>query len=327
MALALAGATTLAVIAGLIPLMAKVNVHRIRANPDPYPFNVLSREPSGEELLLDRPDGTRLRTIVHGNGPPVVLLHGYGVSLLEWNIIWQLLRNTGSRLIAYDHRGHGQSTLGAQGIGSVPMADDVKAVLDYFDVRDGVLVGHSMGGFLALVFLLTHPEAASARLKHCLILGSHAGDLLRRSPQNRLQILLMKTGILQRLVRNQTYGWALGASIYGERPAPSGIEVFRQVFAAQQHGALLPILQAQVDENYYNRLGEITLPCTVVYGGRDKTTPAHHSEALHRGLAQSRLIRIEKAGHMLNWEAPETIAEVIQSIGIETVEKESRVDS
>ena len=317
MTLAPAVATTLAVIAGLIHLMAKVNVHGIRANPDPYPFNVLSREPSGEELFLDRPDGTRLRTMVHGNGPHVVLLHGYGVSLLEWNIIWQLLRDTGYRLIAYDHRGHGQSTLGAQGIGSVQMASDVKAVLDYFDVRDGVLVGHSMGGFLALVFLLTHPEAASARLKHCLILGSHAGDLLRGSPQNRLQILLMKTGILQRLVRNQTYGWALGASIYGERPAPSGIEVFRQVFAAQQHGALLPILQAQVDENYYNRLGEITLPCTVVYGGRDKTTPAHHSEALHRGLATSRLIRIEKAGHMLNWEAPETIAEVIQSIGID----------
>ncbi len=128
MALTLAGATTLAVIAGLIHLMAKVNVHRIRANPDPYPFNVLSREPSGEEVFIDRPDGTRLRTIVHGNGPPVVLLHGYGVSLLEWNIIWQLLRNTGYRLIAYDHRGHGQSTLGTQGIGSVPMADDVKAV-------------------------------------------------------------------------------------------------------------------------------------------------------------------------------------------------------
>ena len=115
------------------------------------------------------------------------------MSLLEWNVvIWQLLHDTGYRLIAYDHRGHGQSTLGAQGIGSVQMAGDVKAILDYFDVRDGVLVGHSMGGFLAVGFMLTHPEAASARLKHCLLLGSHAGDVLRGAPQNRLQIALLK---------------------------------------------------------------------------------------------------------------------------------------
>jgi pimeloyl-ACP methyl ester carboxylesterase len=94
--------------------------------------------------------------------------------------------------------------------------------------------------------------------------------------------------------------------------------MLRQVFAARQHRALLTILQAMVDENYYNRLGGITLPCTVVYGARDKTTPAHHSEALQRGIAKSRLKRIEKAGHMLNWEAPETVAEVIQSIGTNT---------
>jgi pimeloyl-ACP methyl ester carboxylesterase len=94
--------------------------------------------------------------------------------------------------------------------------------------------------------------------------------------------------------------------------------VLRQAFAAQQHRPLLPILQAMVDENYYHRLREITLPCTVVYGAQDKTTPAHHSEALQRGIVKSRLKRIEKAGHILNWEVPETIAEVIQSIGTAT---------
>jgi len=318
MTLALTVAATLAVVVGLIHLTAKAKVRRIKANPDPYPFNVLSREPSGEEVFINRPDSTRLRARVNGNGPAVIFLHGYSGSLLEWNIIWQLLRNTGHRLIAYDHRGHGQSTLGAQGMGSVQMAGDVKAILDYFDVRDGILVGHSMGGFLAIVFMLTHPEAASARLKHCVMLGSHAGDVLRGAPQNRLQIALLKTGILQRLAKNQTYGQALSASFYGEHPAPSGVEVLRQGFVAQQHRALLPILQAMVDENYYHRLGGITLPCTVVYGAQDKTTPAHHSEALQRGIVKSRLKRIEKAGHMLNWEVPETIAEVIQSIGTDT---------
>ena len=99
MALVLTVAAILAVVVGLIHLTAKANVRSIKANPDPYPFNVLSREPSGEDVFIDRPDSTRLRARVNGNGPAIVFLHGYSGSLLEWNLIWQLLHNTGHRLV------------------------------------------------------------------------------------------------------------------------------------------------------------------------------------------------------------------------------------
>ena len=147
-----------------------------------------------------------------------------------------------------------------------------------------------------------------------MLLASFAGDVLRGAPQNRLQVALLQTGILQYLAQRQTYGWALTASFFGAHPAPSAVEVYRQVLATQPLRPLIPILQAMMDEDYYPRLSDIRLPCTVMYGGKDKTSPKQHSDDLHRGLAGSRLVRIEHAGHMLNWEAPDAVAALIRSV-------------
>jgi hypothetical protein len=82
---------------------------------------------------------------------------------------------------------------------------------------------------------------------------------------------------MELLVQSETYGWAFGASLAGDTPTASSVETFRRLFAAQPHRALVPILRAFVDEDNYSRLGEIQLPCTVLYGLSDKTTPARGS--------------------------------------------------
>ena len=65
-------------------------VARIEANPDPYPRERLAREPEGEVALIKRADGTVLRAISAGEGPAVVLAHGFGVTAAEWNHVWVL---------------------------------------------------------------------------------------------------------------------------------------------------------------------------------------------------------------------------------------------
>jgi non-heme chloroperoxidase len=240
-----------------------------------------------------------------------VFAHGYGLSVLEWTVIWSKLCTMGYRLISFDARGHGKSDIGSDGVGSTQMAADLKAVLEHFDVRDGVLIGHSMGGFVSIRFLLDHPKVAAARLKHCILLSTFAGDVYRGAPQTRLQIPLITSGILTRLTRTQTYGWAFGISLEGDRPAPSSVELLRRSFAATHHISVLPILRAFANENYYDCLGEIVLPCTVVYGLSDKTTPAYHSETLHARIRDSQIVRIPHVGHLTNWEAPERVTGVI----------------
>src|SRR6478609_5872972 len=96
----------------------------IARNPDPLTREQLLAEPQGEEVTLARHDGTVLRALAAGQGPPVVLVHGYTVTLSEWNVVWDELLARGFRVIAFDQRGHGRSTLGTDGIGSESMAAD-----------------------------------------------------------------------------------------------------------------------------------------------------------------------------------------------------------
>jgi non-heme chloroperoxidase len=306
------GLGALAGLVGAVHWQARRMAVQITANPDPYTLDELLRVPSGEQVFIERPDGTRLRAIVAGKGRTVVFAHGYGTDLSEWNVIWERLRGT-HRLICYDQRGHGGSSIGTDGIGSAVMADDLGAVLDHFDVQDGLLVGHSMGGFLSLIFLLDHARKAGARLRRALIVASFAGDVTNGAPQTRLQIPLIQSGVLPALTRTYTYGWAFAATLFGPRPFASGVEAFRRVFSAQNHAPLVPILRALEQENYYPRLGEIGLPCLILCGDGDKTTPKHHSENLVAGIPGATFVRVPEVGHIINWEAPEPILDAIRS--------------
>lgn len=300
----------------VLHLIAMICAARIRRAPDRYSDDVLSQEPQGQTETIPGPDGNQIRTVTAGEGPTVVLAHGFSITLQEWNVVFDLLVKKGYRVIAFDQRGHGQSDPGPEEITSQRMASDYVAVLEHFDVRDGILIGHSMGGFLSIVFLLRHAQVAKDRLKGVILFATMAGDVLRGSLQNRLQIPLIRWGIIQCLVRCRTWSILFGRSLFGENPSLSGIQVFVELFLVQNHRRLLPILHAMAYENYYPELGNITTPCVVICGEQDKTTPRWHSERMAQVIpnANDDVVWVEGAGHMLNWEAPEALIEAVGSL-------------
>ena len=309
-------ATTGAVLAGIGGL-ATVALRRvgagIRANPDPYPLDVLQRDPAGTTVWLDRPDGTRIRTIVAGAGPTVILSHGYGVSLKEWNVVSDLLTSRDRRVVCFDWRGHGQTTIGEDGMTPEAIAGDYRAVLEHFEVEDGVLVGHSTGGYLAIATLLNEPSVAE-RLGGLVLFASLAGDAIKDAPQNQLQIPLITSGVMDRIVRTDALGMPFAASIWGPDPSPAGCRVFLDEFAAQDHQQLVPLLQRLATTSYYDRLGEIDVPTVVVCGEEDETTPRWHAEAMGRDIPGARNVWVPDAGHMLNWQAPEVLVDVVEDL-------------
>jgi len=294
---------------------ARAALARIERNPDPYPRERLIAEPEGEEILVTRRDGTLLRALVAGEGPPVVFAHGYAATLAEWNLVWDDLLTRGFRVIAFDQRGHGRSTLGSAGSGSEHMAADYAAILEHFDVCDGVLVGHSMGGFVAIRAVLDHPDLAR-RLRGLVLFATWGGRVLDGAPQNRLQIPLLERGILPRLLRTKTGAVLLGAAQCGKRPSPAmisvAIEGFNQHF--EDHGPLLPIVRAFSREDRYPRLREIAVPTVVMVGSADRTTPRSHSRRLAAGIPDAKLVTVPAAGHLLNWEGANELVEVVASL-------------
>ena len=308
-------AATLVGVTGLLGWSgARAFVARIERNPDPFAREQLLAKPEGKETLITRPDGTVLRALVAGDGPPVVFVHGYTATLAEWNFVWDALVASGFRVIAFDQRGHGDSTLGSEGIGSKQMAADVAAVLRRFDIRDGVLVGHSMGGFVTIRAMIDHPDLAQ-RLRGLVLFASLAGRAVDGAPQNRLLIPLLQSGVLQRLLRSRTVAMLLGAAQCGAHPSPVMISVFIDELNRHlaDHGPLLPIVRAFSREDLYPRLGEIAVPTAVMVGTADRSTPPSHSRRLASGIPGAQLVTVPDAGHLLNWEGAEELVQVIES--------------
>ncbi|TDC52536.1 alpha/beta hydrolase [Actinomadura sp. KC345] len=105
-------------------------------------------------MIIDRPVPVAVRD--HGgDGSPVVLLHGLGGTLLHWDEVAPLL--TGAhRVLAMDLRGHGLSGDGPWEWNAV--LDDVQAVIDHLGLDAPLLVGHSIGGMVAIRWALRHPD-------------------------------------------------------------------------------------------------------------------------------------------------------------------------
>lgn len=292
---------------------AQGRADRIQAADDPYPYEVLRRDPAGQERVVERPDGTRIRVVVAGDGPTVVLAHGFAITMVEWNVVWDELLARGYRVVTFDQRGHGRSTIGADGIGSLQMAGDYLAVFDELGIDSAVLVGHSMGGFLAITAMLDIPGFAE-RVSGLVLFATFSGDITRDAPQNAVQIPLLRSGLLQKAVGNDTVGTLFAASLMGAVPSPSMVRVFLETFRAQDHKALLPILAAFAEEDRGERLDAISVPTIVICGRLDKTAPPWQSERLAESIPGARMVWVEGAGHMVNWEAPDILVGAITEL-------------
>jgi non-heme chloroperoxidase len=297
----------------IIFLLIQYQVYKINHAPAAYTFEVLNQPMNGKETFIEGHDGVKLRTIVGGEGSTVVLAHGFAGNLEGWNMVFNELVKSGFRVIAFDQRGHDKSTIGTDGVNSKAMANDYKTVLEHFDVKDGILVGHSMGGFLSIKFMLDYPEIAQNRLHGTLLMSTLAGDLSRDNSQNKSQIWLIKNGWIQTIMANESLATLFQSTFIGT-PYKAIIQTALQSSKSQDLVVLTPILEALVDENYYPQLSKIKTPCMVMLGTADKSTPSFHSEDLIKGIANARMVKVEGKGHLLNWEAHLKIVEEIKKM-------------
>lgn len=309
----LVAGTLAAAAVGAATVATRRRAAAIRSGIDPYPYETLRSEPQGKTTFVERPDGTRIRVVTAGDGPTVVLAHGIYMSVVEWSVLWDMLLARGYRVVAFDQRGHGQSTIGSDGISTASMSSDYLAVLDAVDAHDAILLAHSMGGFLAIAAVLDVPGVAE-RLRGLILMSTFPGDVLRGAPQNKAQIPLIKSGVLTRVVANDTIGTIFGAGLCGDDVSPAMVQVFLETFRGADHQPLLPILEAFGAEDRGDRLAEITVPTIVLCGSRDQTTPPWQSERLAAGIPGAQGWWVPRAGHMLNWEAVDAIVEAVAEL-------------
>lgn len=117
---------------------------------------------SASEIAWFDSNGVKIRVVSAGDGPPVVLLHGFSGSADGAWInpgTFNAIAIAGYRVIAIDHRGHGQSDKPHDPDRyGVQMAEDVRRLLDHLQIPQAHIVGYSMGGKIANAFRARHPD-------------------------------------------------------------------------------------------------------------------------------------------------------------------------
>src|SRR5207247_5392242 len=113
-------------------------------------------------------DGTRIRYLDTGHGPPVVFLHGLGASMYAWRKNLAAVAAAGFRVIAFDNRGFGLSDKPPAPYDNAACARLAIAFMDSLGLPDAVLVGHSMGGAIAAEVAIEHPQ----RVRGLVLVGS-----------------------------------------------------------------------------------------------------------------------------------------------------------
>jgi pimeloyl-ACP methyl ester carboxylesterase len=268
---------------------------------------------ASEDTFLEREDGTRIRVRSVGSGPTVVLAHGYLDALETFDEIVPRLVDAGRRVVLFDQRAHGRSSIGKDGVTSRAMAGDYVAVLEHFDAQDAVLVGHSMGAFLSVVFSIRHAGVAKERLRGLVLVGGHAGGVGEGSAQNRVQIVMLERGIAARLMTNKWTARAFARPLFGAEFEERHLEHMLARMQPDRIPGTLPILRAQLAESYYDWLADIPIPAVVICGERDRTCPRFHSERLGARIPGSRNVWLPDVGHMVNYEAPGIIIDAIEA--------------
>jgi len=123
-----------------------------------------AQETGKAEPFVTARDGTKLFVQDWGSGRPVVFLSAWTFQSNVWGSHMAALSARGFRCVAPDRRGHGRSDSPSSGYDLDTLVDDLSRMMDQFDLRDAVLVAHSMGAFEAVRYCATRGSNRIARV-------------------------------------------------------------------------------------------------------------------------------------------------------------------
>ena len=245
---------------------------------------------------------------VVGEGLPVVLLHGLGLS----GELWSRVRDgfgPGYQLILVDLRAAGQTReLEEEELSLERWSDDLAGLLDALDVRRPVIVGHSLGASIALKFALERPDDVRA----LALIGADA-SLSNLAPRMLANAERIENMGLEAWV-DEFWSKSPPFSPESLERDPEILDEYRALLLANDPADYVRQCRAiAAAEDLAERLGDISLPALVLIGGSDDRTLPEHGRQLATRLGDARVVELPDVGHTLPLEAPEAVAAALSA--------------
>jgi pimeloyl-ACP methyl ester carboxylesterase len=247
-----------------------------------------------------------------------VLLHSYAQDRRVWHKVVSVLSSAVPvSIVSYDHRGHGESSAACSGTATLEqLADDLAEVLERA-VPHGtiVLVGHGMGGHVAMTMAARHRLLAEQRLGALMFLSTSVGWVAETLPQPLGRVVQDLHAILgprlvgsvhRRIDKATTIGlrWLL----LGDDPEAADVRLVAEMISRHWPDTVA-LFRPSLDLGDRDLALEVAgrLPVVVMVGEKDRLVPVGHAGRLAEAVRHGHAVRIPGAGHILPLEAPALI--------------------
>lgn len=250
-------------------------------------------------------------------GRPLLMVHGFTGGKEDFGDFMAPLANLGWHVVTIDLRGHGSSDAPPNPVAYTfeILSNDLATLIAALGWRSCFVVGHSMGGVLAQLLAMTHPELVNG----LVLLDSFCGPVLRIE----MSLVELGTAIVRQLGMTGL-AQALAARRAGNpEPGPSASEIDQrrpgyQAYSESKLLATSPDLWVSLAPrfltlpSYVERLRKLTVPCAVIVGEYDLES-LEHSRRMARAVPDATLDVIAGAGHSPQFESPDRFWEILRT--------------
>ena len=242
----------------------------------------------------------------YGAGPPVAILHGLFGSGRNWRSVAQHLAAR-HRVLTFDLRNHGASPW-ADGMSYDEMVEDLRASFRARGLDRAALLGHSMGGKVAMLMALLHPDEVDRLVIVDIAPAANPPNLLA-------YIRAMRAVDLRRVTRRAEADAALAGAV----PDPAERAFLLQNLVIDKNAARWRLNLEAIERGFPQIVGFPDLPAGTAYpgstlfvaGGRSNYIRPEHEPGIRRLFPQARIIRIEGAGHWVHAEQPQAFLQTV----------------
>jgi non-heme chloroperoxidase len=240
----------------------------------------------------------------YGSGQPVVLIHGYPLSSRAWDKQLPPLLSTGNRVITYDRRGFGQSGQPVSGYDYDTFAADLNTLMEELDLRDAVLVGHSMGTGEVTRYL---GKYGSSRVAKAVLISPIPPYLLRADDNPDGLPGSMFDGFVQSAEADGP-AWlkgfldnffnmdVLGGTLVSEAAYQANLNI---AFSSSATATVACIPTWETD--FRADLPKIDVPLLVIQGDADRILPFPNTGKRLPDLINCELVVIQGGPHAISW--------------------------
>jgi pimeloyl-ACP methyl ester carboxylesterase len=239
-----------------------------------------------------------------GSGLPVVFLHAFPLNRTMWDPqVTALVAEC--RCIAMDLRGLGESA-DAEPYSMDQYADDVVGLLDTLQIERAVVVGCSMGGYVAFALWRRH----RSRIRAFVFADTQVGADASATAERRRELMVIAGSQGSTAVANMQIAGLVGKTTRDKRP--DIFDAMHRMMAQAPEPGIIGGLEAMIHRpDSTPDCATIDVPTLIVVGEEDVLTPPKEARRLHELIAGSRIEVLRHAGHLSNVERPAAFNTVV----------------